>query len=87
MDQDVVMEQVRTKRATALVGKFHGRLFPKKSMSMCIKKVWRQQSGYVPIFHLLPRGWITFIFKSAKDKETIFKGKMVLGQLDSITQG
>nr|KUM46674.1 hypothetical protein ABT39_MTgene1354 [Picea glauca]QHR89492.1 hypothetical protein Q903MT_gene3513 [Picea sitchensis] len=49
MGQDVVMEQVFMYQATTLVGKFHGHLISDKSMSIWIKRVWRQQRGYAPI--------------------------------------
>lgn len=49
MGQDVVMEQVFMYQATTLVGKFNGHLISDKSMSIWIKRVWRQQRGYAPI--------------------------------------
>jgi hypothetical protein len=59
-----------------LVDKFHGRLISEKSIIMWMRKVWKQNLGYAPIFHLLARDWITVVFQIAKELKKHPKGEI-----------
>ena len=54
-----------------LVGKFLGRLVNMDSLNKWTPDPWVTVLNYGPIFHLLEKGWIGFIFRSLEDADKI----------------
>jgi len=54
---------------------FLTRIILEKYKSVWVGRVWKQQLGYVHIFPLLAKGWISFIFQSTNDKDNVVEGK------------
>lgn len=53
----------------ALVGRFHGRTISEQSLKQWIQVEWEPRIGYVPVFYILTRGQMDFLFQNATDAD------------------
>lgn len=44
------------------------------SLNRWIQGTWVPDLGYGPIFHLLEKGWVGFIFRTSKNEDKILRG-------------
>jgi hypothetical protein len=73
--EDLWVNQIAALEGRALVGKFRGRRMVVGTLNSWIAANWVSLIGYAPIFHLLSRGWIMFIFRTKEDDGAIFVGR------------
>jgi hypothetical protein len=74
LGNDVKMHQVVCLSTQALVGRFHGRSICEKSLNEKLQVKWEPYTGHVPVFYLLTKGWMDFLFRTATDADKILNG-------------
>jgi hypothetical protein len=77
--QDVGLGKLPHLLGRTLVGRFCGKNVSTSSLREWIDKNWFESLGYCPIFHLLARGWICYIFKSSEDMQVILSKSWAWG--------
>jgi hypothetical protein len=69
--EDISVSQVSKLVDKVMVGIFWGKSPGEKAMFGWLNNHWKPMLGYLPEFHILSRGWISFRFQSSKDYEYI----------------
>jgi hypothetical protein len=74
VNKDLKVSQIVDLDGCAIVSKFVGQRMVHKTVMEWMDKEWGSSLGYLPICHLLSRGWMGIIFKSKYDVENILAG-------------
>jgi hypothetical protein len=69
--EDISVSQVSKLVDKVMVGIFWGKSPGEKAMFGWLDNHWKPMLGYLPKFHILSRGWISFHFQSSEDYEYI----------------
>ena len=79
MGEDVSLDALASFSATTLIGKFMFCSISKGEFHLSIKNKMGIFLGYVPIWHLMQKGWICLEFKSTFDLETMLAQPWLFG--------
>ena len=61
--EDIAINQILDLSRHTLVRKFTGRRVRMDCLLRWIEENWGLELGYIPIVHLLARGWLGFVFR------------------------
>jgi len=64
----------------SLVCRFNGKAPGEKSLSKWLDLQWKPKLGYSLEFQLLAKGWVSFLFQSAEDCDSVLKKNWFWGQ-------
>jgi hypothetical protein len=60
--KDISIADISLVAGKLLVDSFNGKASGEKSLSKWLDLQWKPKLGYSPKFHLLARGWFSFMF-------------------------